>query len=402
MSRKKRYQRPDPPERLTVTFEDIAYQGAALARVDGRVIFGFFGIPGEEAVVEIERDYGDYSTGRVVEVLKPSAHRVEAPCPYFGTCGGCQWQHIDYAHQGELKAHVVAEQLRRIGGFADPPVSPTVLADDPWGYRNNGRFTARGKSLGYISRPGSGFRFLEIESCRIMHPSINEVLAKLQGRAEVKHQVAVRYGSNTGQYLVQPDVSAIDPSVPSGQKVYEEALLGRRFQVSAASFFQTNTPQAERMLELVRERLELTADDVVLDAYAGVGTFAALLAPGVRRVIAIEESAAAVKDARHNLADLTNLDLLQGKVEDVLPDLAERPTAVILDPPRAGCQPPVLAAVCQLLPRRLVYVSCDPATLARDLRILCDGGFRLLDVTPLDMFPQTYHIECVATLAPQQ
>jgi len=402
MSRRKQsYQRPDPPERLTVGFSDVAYQGAALARADGRVIFGFYGIPGEEAVVEIERDFGDYAVGRVVEVLRPSEHRVEPPCPYFGVCGGCQWQHIDYAHQGELKARVVAEQLRRIGGFQDPPVSPTLLAEDPWNYRNQGRFTARRGSLGFISRPGAGYRFLEIGRCLIMHPRINEVLGKLQGRAEVKHQVAVRYGADSGEYLVQPDVSAIDPSVPSGQKHYEEVLLGRRFRVSAASFFQTNTRQAERMLELVRERLQLTPDDILLDAYAGVGTFAALLAPAVRKVIAIEESAAAVKDAAHNLADLQNVDFRQGKVEEVLPQLDGQPSAVILDPPRAGCQPAVLDAVCRLAPRRLAYVSCDPATLARDLRILCDGGFRLLDVAPVDMFPQTYHIECVATLARQ-
>lgn len=401
MSRKKPRPSTGPRQQVSVSLTDIAYQGAAVAHgPDGRIIFAFFGIPGEDAVVEIERDFGDYSTGRVVEVLKASPSRIEPACQYFGECGGCQWQHIAYERQLELKQRVVAEQLRRIGGFRAPPVSPVVPAEDPWGYRNHGRFTVRRGSLGYISRPGSGFRFMEIESCPIMHPWINGVLQKLQTRADVKHQVAVRYGVNTGESMVQPDVSAIDPGIASGQKHYEEALLGHRFRVSAASFFQTNTRQAERLIELVRSRLDLQAEDVLLDAYAGVGAFAALLARDVRRVIAIEESAAAVKDARLNLADLDNVEYHEGKVEDVLPQLDAAPSAVIIDPPRVGCQPRVLDAVVSARPRRLAYVSCDPSTLARDLRHLCDSGFRLLDVTPVDMFPHTYHIECVATLEP--
>ena len=386
------------PEKLHLTLTDMAFQGGAIARHDGQVVFASYGLPGEDAVVEIERRSRDYLMGRVVEVLSPSPHRVEPPCPYFGTCGGCQWQHIDYSFQTELKARIVGDQLRRIGKFREPTVAPTLAAEEVWHYRNHARFTAKSRGeLGFVSLVRR--RFVRIDECRIMHPWINDVLARLQGKCGGLHQVAIRYGVKTGEALIHPSLEKIDDSIPSNQTSYTEEMLGKRFRVSGASFFQVNTRQAEVLVELVRDRLALTPDQILVDAYAGVGTFAVLLAPYVKRVIAIEESPAAVADAVLNQAGIKNIIFYQGKVEQILPELRGRPQAAILDPPRVGCHPDAIAAILKRPPARLVYVSCDPSTLARDLHILCEGGYRLLEVQPVDMFPQTFHIECVATLA---
>ncbi|HEY8491384.1 MAG TPA: 23S rRNA (uracil(1939)-C(5))-methyltransferase RlmD [Dehalococcoidia bacterium] len=399
MAKRRREQPLSEPEYVDVELTDAAAGGAAIGRVDGQVVFASYGIPGERVTVEVERRHDDYLEGRVTQVHAASPHRVEPRCPLFGQCGGCQYQHVAYPHQLEIKTKIVADQLRRIGKFPDPPVRPMLGADDPWHYRNHMRFTAKPRGeVGFVSRPPRR-RFLRVDHCYIARPEINAVLEQVQGRAQPKlHQVAVRYGVNTGELLIQPDLGKFGLEIPSGQPRYHEVLLGRRFAVSGPSFFQVNTPQAERLAALVRDRLELRESHVLVDAYAGVGTFAALLAGSVRRVVAIEESPSAVKDAALNLQGIDNVELRQGRVEDILPVLREKPDAVILDPSREGCHQRALEAVLRFRPWRVVYVSCDPATLARDLRVLVDGGYRLDEVQPVDMFPQTQHIECVATL----
>jgi 23S rRNA (uracil1939-C5)-methyltransferase len=401
MPRRRRERVPDiPPFRddiLTLRVGDIVAGGAALARLeDGRVVFVSYAAPGELVRAKVERIHADYIEAVSEEVLEASPDRVEPPCPIFGECGGCQLQHMAHPAQLAAKEAIVREQLRRIGHLDDAVVRPIVGATNPWAYRNHVRFSTGRKfgDVGFISRRGRGL--LKVECCPISDPWVNDVLPRLQGHGAGLHQVQVRHSAVTGSSLINPKVPGAD--VESGQPWYEEALAGHRFRVSASAFFQVNHAQAEQMARLVAEALP-GHGRLLVDAFAGVGTFAKVFSERFDRVIAIEESHSAAKDAVVNLSATPNVDLRIGKVEDVLPLLESTPDAIVLDPPRPGCAPPVLEAIATFRPTVVVYVSCNPATLARDLRVLVDAGYSLDSVTPLDMFPQTGHIECVSRLS---
>jgi len=386
---------------LALTLEGMGRLGEAIAHHDGMRVYVFGGIPGEEVLAEVVRQHRNRLAARVVKVTAASPERVEAICPYFGDCTGCQWQHVAYERQLAIKRTMVTEAMQETGGMPQPPVAAVVAAPETLGYRNHARFSVhRDGSLGFVNRESR--RFVCIDQCLLMHPWINEALSQLQGRCGETTQLSIRYGVNTGEWLVQPTLRSPDVPLPSGQKHYRENLHGRHFRISAASFFQVNTRQAEYMADMVCERLALTPEQLAVDAYAGVGTFAALIAPHAARVIAIEESASAIRDAEVNIQGLANVELAQAKTEDVIHSLPQAADALVLDPPRAGCHPTVLKAILQRPPRRIVYVSCDPHALARDLCVLCHGPFVLEEVLPIDLFPQTHHIECIATLSHSQ
>ena len=374
--------------------------GDTLAQFEDGAINVFGGIPGERVVARIlryRRRRQDHVSGIVTEVLTPSRHRVDAPCAYFGMCTGCQWQHIDYDHQLELKRNRVRDSLAEYTRLQAVCVKPTLPSPQLMNYRNHARFTVRNQGqMGFINRLSR--RFVKVDDCMIMAPWINEALRALQGRSGETTQLSVRYGVNTGDWLIQPLMHSPEIPLATGQKHYVERLMGHDLRIGSPSFAQVNTPQAEQMMLLVRDRLQLTGQELLVDAYAGVGTFAVVLASSVRKVIAIEESAAAVKDAAVNTRGIENLDFLRGKTEEVLKELEETPDAVILDPPRVGCHPDTLSALVQRPARRIAYVSCDPETLARDLAVLVEGGYRVETVEPIDMFPQTHHVECLTVL----
>ena len=394
--------------RLRLRLTGMGRLGEALAEADGKPVFVFGGIPGEEVVAEVVRERRNHIAARVVEVVEASVHRVAAPCSYFGECVGCQWQHIAYERQLELKREAAADALEHVGGLSGAVVAPTLASPQQLGYRNHARFTvSRRAGAGAARAPGRlGFvnretrRHVDVKECLLMAPRINAMLAALQGRAGETTQLTIRTGVNTDSWMLQPLLQDTGAPYESGQTHYEERLGGRTFRIASPSFFQVNTAQAERLVELVREGLALTGEETVVDAYAGVGVFAVLLAESAARVIAIEESAAAVEDAKRNAEGIANVEFRLGRTEEALALIAAETVidAVVLDPPRAGCQPDALRALIAASPRRVVYVSCDPETLARDLRVLTDGGFRIERVQPVDMFPQTRHVECVATL----
>ena len=391
---------PHDGELVRLTLEEMGPLGDTRAHHRGGVVHVFGGIPGEDVVARIVRRRGRRNRrvhGQVVEVLKPSPNRVAPPCPYFGPCTGCQWQHIEYTHQLLLKQQAVEEHLKLHPALNGVQVSPTLPAGEPFGYRNHARFTIRNRgTLGYMNRITGAF--VKVDDCMLMAPWISEALRSLQGRCQETTQLSIRYGLNTGEWLIQPTLHSLEVPLASGQPHYSERLKDKTFRIGSPSFFQVNTGEAVRLVDLVRARLDLSGDELLVDAYAGVGTFAVLLAPFVRHVIAIEESEAAVGDAAVNTEGIGNLEFVQAKTEEAIVRLSETPDALILDPPRVGCHPDALSAVVRRPPRRLVYVSCDPEALARDLSTLVLGGLRIEAVEPIDMFPQTHHVECVATL----
>ena len=374
--------------------------GDTLAHFEESEINVFGGIPGERVqarIIRYRRRRRQHISAIVTDVLEPSPNRITPPCPYFTACTGCQWQHIAYDHQLQLKQDRVRLALAEHPELHSIPVSPTLPSPQMFGYRNHARFTVRDSGmLGFINRLTR--RFVKIDDCALMNPWINEALRELQGKAGETTQLSVRYGVNTGDWLIQPTMHNPDIPLPTGQAYYWEQMLDRRLRIASPSFAQVNTPQAEHLATLVAERLQLSGNELLVDAYAGVGTFAVLLADSAHHVIAIEESSAAVKDAAVNTVGIDNLEFIGSKTEDYLDSLTEPPDAVILDPPRVGCHPATLDALIRRKPIRTVYVSCDPDTLARDLAYLVQGDFVIKSVEPMDMFPQTYHTECVATI----
>ena len=385
-------------DRVTLTLTSWGRLGEAMADFDGYNVFVAGGIPGERVVAEVVKVHRKYVSAKVVDVLEASPDRVEPPCPYYGECTGCQWQHLSYDAQLKTKREKVTDALQRVGDLADPPVSEVRPSPDQLGYRNHARFTInRDGALGFINRETR--QFVRIDKCLLMHQGVNDLLEELQDHCGETTQLSIRAGKYSGDFLIQPYLVHPEIGVLTGQKRYTESVAGQDFLVSSPSFFQVNVEQAAAAADVVRDRLHLTADDVLLDAYTGVGTFAILLAPSVKRVIAVEESSAAVADAKQNAGDLQNLEFVLGRTEDVLRNLPVKPDVVVLDPPRSGCQPRALESLIEMAPSRVAYVSCDAETLGRDLKILCQGGYRLDEVAPLDMFPQTHHVECVALLS---
>lgn len=426
---------------LEMEFSDLSYLGGAVGHTaDTQAVFVVGGLPGERARVEIDDARAKFLRGHVVDVLQAAPERVTPPCPYFGECGGCQFQHFAYAAQLRWKTEQVRRQLQRIGHVENPPVRPTIAAPHPWAYRNQARFSLDREGRLCFTRPRSHWK-IRIEACQIVQPEIAALMPRLQGAFPRGHQIAARYGARTGQLLIAPRLPALGDTLETGQPSYEEILLGQTYRVSGPSFFQVNTrvdalprpdleasrsgrpteivvpwgpaeevwstwvgngarwvSQAELLALLVLDRLQLSGAETVVDAYGGVGTFALQIAKRARRVIGIEEAKTAVEDARYNARGFDNVEFLAGRTEERIGDLDSRPDAVVLDPARVGAAPEVLAALSSLRPTRLVYVSCDPATLARDLAELTRDAFDLVDVQPLDMFPQTHHVETISLL----
>ncbi len=402
-----------------LTLDAMAHGGEALGRHEGRAIFVGYAIPGERVRVEIVEDHERYARARLVEVLEPSPSRVAPPCPHFGAaaCGGCQWQHIDDAVQARIKGLVTLDQFKRVGKFAEPPILEPLPDAVGWEYRNHALFRtdAEGR-MGFLSARSHAVH--PIDDCLILHPLLSNLLQSLDMVYPEMEWMEMRAGTATGDLLLafqsrheEPPALEVDFPLSVVQIRHDDAiapLIGldyiteivreREFRISATSFYQVNSAQAGVLVDLVLEALDLRGYEKVLDAYCGVGLFTAFLAPEASFVTGIEADPTAIADADFNMADADNVDLYEGLVEDVLPELDETLDAAVLDPPRSGLEREALDALAAHRPRKIVYVSCDPATLARDARRLVRQGYTLEWVQPVDLFPQTYHVENVALL----
>ncbi|MCY4474783.1 MAG: 23S rRNA (uracil(1939)-C(5))-methyltransferase RlmD [Chloroflexi bacterium] len=408
---RKRYQGPDVTthldlgvgETLTLDAGEFDERGLAIADYQGAPVTIAGAVPGESVTASIVKVYRDRIATLVESVDAASEHRVTPKCRYFGACSGCQWQHISYDQQLKTKRSLVESALAPYETLNGIQVDETKPSPTQFRYRNHARFTVGRREengfAGYMNADSR--RFVRIDECMIMDDRINATLSQLQGRLQSMTQFSIRVGANTGDTIVQPLLPAEIQDVPSGRQKYVEEVNGAEFQVAASSFFQVNTAQLSAIVEEIVGMLELDGNDVLVDLYCGVGTFARLLSPHVKRVIGIEESASAVEDARFNCSDVANVEFIEAKAEQAAADLSGSGLKIdlaIIDPPRKGCHPEALDALKTLSPRRIMMVSCNPITMARDLDALCQSGFKLVSVRPVDMFPQTKHVESLAQL----
>lgn len=409
---------PAQPELVEVELLRPTFGGSSMGRLpDGRAVFVPYGLPGELVRVALVEQKRGFARARLVEVLRPAPERLQPRCRHFGVCGGCHYQHLSYAHQLQVKAEVLREQLERIGGLSDPPLEAIQPSPQEWHYRNTVQFhlDAQGR-LGY-EESGSN-RVVAIEECYLPQPPLDELWRQLEFEAGLGiERIGLRVGADEevlltleGQPLELPalevdlPISAVHLSpagsiVLAGEDWLPMEVNGRLFRVSAGSFFQVNTAQAGAMVRYLQEILPLDKDTTLLDVYCGVGLFSAFLAERVGRCVGVEVSPSACDDYAVNLDSFDNVSLYIGAAEEVLPGLQlSGKVAAVLDPPRAGVDRRALDALVALQPEWIAYVSCDPATLARDLKRLVAQGYRLERIKPFDLFPQTYHIESISLL----
>lgn len=398
----------------------LVYGGDGMARLpDGRAVFVPGTLPGERVRVRLVEHKRSFSKAELVEVLQSSPDRVEPACPNAAACGGCHYMHMTYPAQLRAKTAIMRDQFQRITGISSPPVDPILASPQEWHYRNSVQFhlSPQGK-LGF-QETGS-HQVVPVVGCLLCDRGIEEILPALdfEGSSGLE-RVQVRVGAEGDimiviesndpvppEFSIDLPASAVfvgpggfeenEPLVLAGDDNLVMEALGRPFRVSAGSFFQVNIPQAENMIRYLLDRLDLKRSSHLLEIYAGVGLFSAFLAPKAGRLSAVESSPSSIDDFASNLDEFTNVDLFAGPAEEILPSLSLKPDIVIVDPPRAGLAIPVLDALVKMRPPALAYISCDPATLARDAKRLITNGYLLERVQPFDMFPQTYHIESIS------
>ena len=460
---------------LELLIEDLAFGAKGVARKDDFVWFINRGIPGQKVRATVRRIRSNYGEADIVKVIEPSPHQISPPCPFFGTCGGCQLQHLKYEMQVEYKTMQVKEILKRIGGLDQLEVLPTIPAEQTYGYRNKMEFTFSDRrwimegdhsdmpsnfALG-LHVPGRFEKVIHIDTCLLQSEMSNRVFKTasdltfetgLSAYNTKNHTgfwrfLVIREGKNTGDLMLNfitsgqepkrgtkaidwivhklfwrhPEITTIIHSITDrkakvafgeserlilGTGKITEQLGGKLFEISPDSFFQTNTSQAEVLFENIAKIANFKGDETVYDLYCGTGAIGISIADKVKQVICIEVIESAVQNGIQNmeLNNISNLTFINADIKDVLKEKAELqnkyapPDIIILDPPRGGTHPETVKHISALSPQKIVYISCNPSILARDLKVLCEKSYSLSVVQPIDMFPHTGHIEVVALL----
>lgn len=438
----------------TIDIVGMGHSGEGVGRYHDFTVFVPHALPGEKVKATVTTVKASYAKAKLEAVLAPAVDRIVPRCPVYERCGGCQLQHLAYPAQLAAKRQTVVDALSRIGKLADVVVKPTLAAEEPWRYRNKMQFPVglAGGRLAVGCFAQGSHDIIDIDDCLIQQAANNEVARAVRaivadlglapydertGRGLIRH-VLGRVGTASGEVMVvlvtaraelpqqEAIVNRLRAAVPGLVSIVHNVnsertnvILGRRtatiwgrdtirdrlgefvFEISALSFFQVNSAQAAVLYAQAVDYAGLTGRETVIDAYCGTGTIALFLARRAAKVYGVEVVAPAIADAIKNAAanGIANAEFLVGDAVEVLPALYRqgiRPHAIVVDPPRAGCDPAVLATFVRMRPGRIVYVSCNPASLARDLAVLAAEGYTAREVQPVDMFPQTYHVECVA------
>lgn len=435
---------------LVVTIESLTNEGQGVARVEGFTVFVVGALAGEEVKAHIIKVQPTYAIAKAVEILKPSPDRVRPDCPVFAQCGGCTLWHLSYSGQLKQKQQWVADALTRLGGFEHVPMQPIVGMEEPTRYRNKGSFpfgvVGSGAVFGFYAE--RSHRLVPFSDCLIQDEQIVDAARRVAawanacsvpvydettGEGQLRHVVARTTAEGElmvtvvtkGQLKKKDDLLSFledcdsvwhneNPkqtnvvfgekfTLLSGKPTLTETIGEKHFSVSPQSFLQVNRVQTTALYDAAREFLAAKPTETVVDAYCGVGTISLFIAEDCAHVVGIEQVSAAIDDAKANAVanGVKNAEFICGNVEDVLPRLLSRESkldAIVLDPPRKGCEEAALEAIVKSTASRVVYVSCNPATLARDCKYLAAHGFALSAVRPVDMFPQTCHVETVVLM----
>ncbi|MGG7621300.1 23S rRNA (uracil(1939)-C(5))-methyltransferase RlmD [Bacillus coreaensis] len=441
---------------IEVVFEDLTHDGAGVAKVEGYPLFVKNALPGEKAKIKVIKVNKGYGFGRLEEILEQSPYRVDAPCPIYKECGGCQLQHLSYEGQLLAKEKQVRDVLTRIGKLENVKVHPVLGMSEPWRYRNKAQVPVGEREGGLIA----GFyqqrshEIIDMEACMIQQEKNDEVVQAVKrictkygvtAYNEQRHKgtlrhIMARHGQVTKEVMVVlvtrtselpnkekivkeivesvEGVKSIIQNVNSkktnvilgdetrvlwGEEVIYDLIGNVKFAISSRSFYQVNPEQTKVLYDQALTYAELSGQETVIDAYCGIGTISLFLAQKAQKVYGVEIVPEAIADANRN-ADLNGIDNVEfavGEAEVVIPNWYKEgivADVLVVDPPRKGCDDALLQTIIEMKPKKVVYVSCNPATLARDLRVLEDGGYRTVEVQPVDMFPHTTHCEAVAKI----